>query len=74
MILTIFTGIAEFERELTVERTALGRVAAQGRAVKFGKPFKLQSKQLVSIKSLLVQGNFVIKINPSTVFRNIIEL
>ena len=37
-----YEGIAEFERDLIVERTALRRVAAKGRGVKFGRPSKLQ--------------------------------
>ena len=40
MILTIFAGIAEFERELIVERTGSGRKAAQKRGVKFGQHIK----------------------------------
>ena len=77
MILTVFAGIAEFERDLIVERTASGRMAAQSRGVKFGRPSKLQPKQLVAIKSLLSQGKSVkdvadaFNINPSTVYRNV---
>lgn len=31
MIMTVFAGIAEFERDLIRERTTAGRVAAKGR-------------------------------------------
>ena len=77
MILTVFAGIAEFERDLIVERTASGRMAAQSRGVKFGRPSKLQPKQLVAIKSLLALGKSVkdvadaFNINPSTVYLNL---
>jgi hypothetical protein len=38
MVLTVFAGIAEFERALIHERTRSGRVAAQARGVRFGRP------------------------------------
>ncbi|WP_236611492.1 recombinase family protein [Xanthomonas fragariae] len=36
MVLTVFAGIAEFERSLIVDRTRSGREAAKRRGVKFG--------------------------------------
>jgi DNA invertase Pin-like site-specific DNA recombinase len=42
MIMTIFAGIAEFERDLIRERTGAGREAARKRGVRFGRPRKLQ--------------------------------
>jgi hypothetical protein len=41
MIMTIFAGIAEFERDLIRERTGAGREAAKKRGVQFGRPRKL---------------------------------
>ncbi len=41
MVLTVFAGIAEFERELIHERTSTGRTAAKSRGVRFGRPPKL---------------------------------
>lgn len=38
MVLTVFAGIAEFERALIVERTGTGRTAAKARGVRFGRP------------------------------------
>ena len=76
MILTVFAGIAEFERDLIVERTASGRVAAQNRGVKFGRPGKLSPGQLEAIKGLLAKGKSVkavaeaFKTHPSTIYRN----
>ena len=43
MIMTIFAGIAEFERDLIRERTGVGREAAKKRGVRFGRPRKLGS-------------------------------
>ena len=47
MVLTVFAGIAEFERSLIRERTGAGRVAAKKRGVKFGRKPKLTPKQIV---------------------------
>ena len=41
MVLTVFAGIAEFERSLIATRTEKGRRAAQARGVPFGRPPKL---------------------------------
>jgi len=38
MVLTIFAGMAEFERELTNEITTSERVQAKARGVRFGRP------------------------------------
>ena len=38
MVLTVFAGIAEFERTLIISRTNDGRVAAKARGVAFGRP------------------------------------
>ena len=44
-IMTIFAGIAEIERDLIRERTAVGRTAARRRGVQFGRPAKLNFEQ-----------------------------
>lgn len=38
MVLTVFAGLAEFERELIRERTGAERIAAMKRGVRFGRP------------------------------------
>ena len=45
MIMTVFAGIAEFERDLIRERTGAGRAAALSRGVKFGRPLSLTDEQ-----------------------------
>jgi DNA invertase Pin-like site-specific DNA recombinase len=38
LIMTVFAGIAEFERDLIRERTTAGREAARRRWIHFGRP------------------------------------
>jgi DNA invertase Pin-like site-specific DNA recombinase len=45
MIMTVFAGIAEFERDLIRERTSAGRNAALTRGVRFGRPKKMNDEQ-----------------------------
>ena len=46
MVLTVFAGMAEFERALIHQRTSSGRVAARTRGVRFGRPPKLTPEQI----------------------------
>jgi DNA invertase Pin-like site-specific DNA recombinase len=55
MILTVFAGIAEFERALITERTKTGRIAAKQKGVRFGRPPKLSAEQIALGKRLLVE-------------------
>ena len=59
MIMTVFAGIAEFERELIRERTAAGRIAARDKGVRFGRPRKLTPQQAKLAKRLLDEGKLV---------------
>ncbi len=43
--MTVFAGIAEFERDLIRERTSAGRIAAQERGFRFGRPKKMNGEQ-----------------------------
>jgi DNA invertase Pin-like site-specific DNA recombinase len=56
MIMTVFAGIAEFERDLIRERTAAGREAARKRGVYFGRPRKLNMEQEQLVQRLLDEG------------------
>lgn len=47
MILTVFAGIAEFERAQIRERTAAGREHARARGVHMGRPAKLMPSEAV---------------------------
>jgi DNA invertase Pin-like site-specific DNA recombinase len=76
MIMTVFAGIAEFERDLIRERTAAGRNAAHERGVLFGRPRKLNSEQVRVVHKLIEEGKSVreiaqvFKVHEATVYRN----
>lgn len=55
MIMTVFAGIAEFERELIRERTQAGQAAAKKRGVRFGRPRKLNAEQAQLVRRLLAE-------------------
>jgi DNA invertase Pin-like site-specific DNA recombinase len=59
MVLTVFAGIAEFERELIHQRTSSGRMAAKARGVRFGRPPKLTAEQIALGKRLVSEGTSV---------------
>ena len=59
MIMTVFAGIAEFERDLIRERTSVGRVAAKKRGVRFGRPEKMNDEQKILAKRLLQEDKSV---------------
>jgi DNA invertase Pin-like site-specific DNA recombinase len=59
MVLTVFAGIAEFERELIHERTRSGRMAAKARGVRFGRPPKLTADQIALAQRLVSEGTSV---------------
>ena len=56
MVLTIFAGIAEFERELIHGRTRSGRVATKVRGARFGRPPKLTADQIALAQRLVGEG------------------
>lgn len=59
MVLTVFAGIAEFERALIHQRTSTGRIAAQARGVRFGRPPKLTTEQIALGQRLVGEGTSV---------------
>ena len=59
MIMTIFAGMAEFERELIRDRTGSGRKAAKERGVKFGRPSKMTEAQMKAAMRLLRDGQSI---------------
>jgi len=75
MVLTIFAGIAEFERELIHERTGSGRIAAKARGVRFGRPSKLTAEQITLAQRLVAEGTSaravatMLGIHPATLYR-----
>jgi DNA invertase Pin-like site-specific DNA recombinase len=74
-IMTVFAGLAEFERELIRERARVGRDAAQKRGVRFGRPPKLNTIQRALANRLLSEGQSakqvakVFGVHVSTIYR-----
>ena len=56
MILTVFAGIAEFERALIIDRTRRGRDSAKARGVQFGRRPALTPAQIAHARELLAGG------------------
>ncbi len=78
MILTVFAGLAEFERALIRERTSGGRAAAKARGVRFGRPLKLTDDQILLGERLIAEGDSVrnvarkfLKCHPATFYREL---
>lgn len=61
MVLTVFAGIAEFERSLIIERTKHGREAAKARGVKFGPRPTLTPAQIAHARELIDQDGRTVK-------------
>jgi DNA invertase Pin-like site-specific DNA recombinase len=75
MVLTVFAGIAEFERALLHQRTGAGRTAARARGVRFGRPPKLTAEQIVLARRLIDEGTAmraaarILKVHAATLYR-----
>ena len=55
-MLTVFGGLAEFERHLILARTSEGRVRAKARVVTFGRKPKLTKHQRTEALARVAQG------------------
>ena len=78
MVLTVFAGMAEFERALIHQRTSSGRDAARTRGVRFGRPPKLTPEQIALARRLLDEGTsvrevakMILKCHPATLYREL---
>ncbi len=76
MVLTVFAGIAEFERSLIIDRTQKGREAAVARGVKFGPRPMLSEVQIEHARNLIEQEGRTVKeaaellgVHRSTIYR-----
>ena len=77
LVFHVFAALAEFERNLIRERTIAGLKAARARGRKGGRPKKLQSKDLKTIKALLKTDEVSVQeaamrfgVSRSTLYRN----
>ena len=76
MVLTVFAGIAEFERSLIVERTRNGRTAAKARGVRFGRRPALSPAQIAHARRLIDEDGHtaneaaaLLGVHPATLYR-----
>ena len=75
MVMTIFAGIAEFERTLILSRTHDGRQAAMARGVAFGRPKKMRADQQELARQLVHDGKSIsavartFNVHPATIYR-----
>jgi DNA invertase Pin-like site-specific DNA recombinase len=75
MVLTVFAGIAEFERALIKQRTQDGLRDARKRGVLFGRPKKMRPDQQQLAQELLKQGRSIsevartFNVHPATIYR-----
>lgn len=81
MVLTVFAGIAEFERSLIIDRTRSGREAAKARGVKFGPKPTLTVAQIDHARELIDQKGRTVKeaaallgVHRSTLYRALDKL
>ncbi|OJX14194.1 MAG: hypothetical protein BGO77_00440 [Caedibacter sp. 37-49] len=75
IILTVFSSIAEFERELIRERTSIGRKSAKEKGVRFGRPPRISKEQKDMIVKLREEGKSaseiarIFKIHRASIYR-----
>jgi DNA invertase Pin-like site-specific DNA recombinase len=75
MIMTVFAGIAQFERSLILKRTDEGRKAAMSRGVAFGRPRKMRPDQAELARQLVLEGKSIsavartFNVHPATIYR-----
>jgi DNA invertase Pin-like site-specific DNA recombinase len=75
MVLTVFAGIADFERSLILSRTSAGRKAAKARGVRFGRPPALTPDQVDQVRRLRAEGLPIsavaerLRVHATTVYR-----
>lgn len=75
MVLTVFAGIAEFERALIHQSTTAVRTVAKERGVHFGRPKKLTADQIALGRRLIDEGQpvretaKVLNVHPATLYR-----
>ena len=76
MVLTVFAGIADFERSLIVERTSAGRIAAEARGIRFGPSPVLTAEQIAHARQIIDQDKKpvtevarLLKVHRATLYR-----
>ena len=80
MILTVFAGIAEFERAQIRERTAAGRELARARGVHMGRPTKLAQAETALACQMVTEDGFSVAqvaekfgVHKATIYRMLVK-
>lgn len=78
LVFTIFSAIAEFEREIILERTRAGLDAARARGRRGGRPPALKPHDLKEARALLSDPEITVekvaarlRVSPSTLYRHL---
>jgi DNA invertase Pin-like site-specific DNA recombinase len=78
LVFTIFSAIAEFEREIIQERTRAGLDTARARGRRGGRPPALKARDLKEARALLADPDITVeqvaarlKVSPSTLYRHL---
>ena len=78
LVFTIFSAIAEFEREIIQERTRAGLDTARARGRRGGRPPALKPRDLKEARALLANPEITVeqvaarlKVSPSTLYRHL---
>ncbi|MGI4946596.1 MAG: recombinase family protein [Janthinobacterium lividum] len=78
LVFTIFSAIAEFEREIIQERTRAGLDAARARGRRGGRPPAMKARDIKEARALLADPEITVeqvaarlKVSPSTLYRHL---
>jgi DNA invertase Pin-like site-specific DNA recombinase len=80
LLFHLFAAFAEFERNLILERSSAGRIAARARGRYGGRPEKLNKRDLTLLKTLYVNGTPIKtiaeqwKVSRTTIYRYLNKL
>jgi DNA invertase Pin-like site-specific DNA recombinase len=79
LVFHVFAALSEFERNLISERTLAGLKAARARGRKGGRPRKLQTKEMKTIRAFLKTTEVSVQeiaarfgVSRSTLYRNML--
>lgn len=78
LVFHVFSALAQFERDLIVERTTAGLAAARARGRVGGRPKKLSEQQVDTARSLYESGSVsvaqigrILGVSRSTIYRSL---